>query len=195
MGSEMCIRDSLWTHLRVIDGADEAPDQWRGDFWGLQYVVETYDVRFLEEHGLPKGNLYKLINQERGWERQQRYQAAFAPTDGSDHDNIENNLTGNSSASFIRNHVDLEKYYLYHGLSEAIRNYDFWPSANKNMAYYFYPDYTAQNGGRGKLWILPWDSDATWGPTFNRGHDVVYNSIFPSASTGGDPAFLSLIHI
>lgn len=182
-------QDTLWTHLRVIDGADEAPDQWRGDFWGLQYVVETYDVRFLEEHGLPKGNLYKLINQERGWERQQRYQAVHAPTDGSDHDNIENNLTGNSSASFIRSHVDLEKYYLYHGLSEAIRNYDFWPSANKNMAYYFYPDYNAQNGGRGKLWILPWDSDATWGPTFNRGHDVVYNSIFPSASTGGDPAF------
>ena len=181
-------QSTLWSHLRVIDGAEEAPDQWRGDFWGLQYVVETYDVRFLEEHGLAKGNLYKLINQERGWERQQRYQGAFAPTDGSDHDNIENNLTGSRSETFIRSYVDLEKYYLYHGLSEAIRNYDFWPSANKNMAYYFNPDYTVQNGGKGKLWILPWDSDATWGPTFNRGHDVVYNSLFPTFSTGGDSA-------
>ncbi len=179
---------TLWAHLRVVDSADEAPDQWRGDFWGLLYVVETYDVRFLEEHGLPRGNLYKLINQERDWERQQRYQGALAPSDGSDHDNIENNLTGNSSESFIRSHVDVEKYYLYHGLSEAIRNYDFWPSANKNMAYYFHPEYTPENGGKGKLWILPWDSDATWGPTFNRGHDVVYNSIFSSVSTGGDNA-------
>ena len=181
-------QDTLWAHLRVIDGVEEAPDQWRGDFWGLQYVVETYDVRFLEEHGLPKGNLYKLINQEKGWERQQRYQGAFAPTDGSDHDTIEDTLTGNSSEAFIREHVDLKKYSLYHGLSEAIRSYDFWPSANKNMAYYFYPDYTAGNGGKGKLWILPWDSDATWGPTFNKGHDVVYNSIFPTTSTGGDNA-------
>ncbi|MGI9240825.1 MAG: lamin tail domain-containing protein, partial [Verrucomicrobiales bacterium] len=44
-------QDTLWAHLRVIDNADEAPDQWHGDFWGLLYVVETYDVRFLEEHG------------------------------------------------------------------------------------------------------------------------------------------------
>ena len=181
-------QNTLWTHLRVVDSAEEAPDQWRGDFWGLQYVVETYDVRFLKEHGLAKGNIYKLINQEKSWQEQQRYQGAFAPTDGSDHDTIENTLTGNSSESFIRDHINLEKYYLYHGLSEAIRNYDFWPSANKNMAYYFSPDYTVGNGGKGKLWILPWDSDATWGPTFNRGHDVVYNSIFPSFSTGGDNA-------
>lgn len=181
-------QNTLWAHLRVIDSADEYPDQWRGDFWGLQYVVETYDVRFLEEHDLPKGNLYKLINQEKGWEQQQRYQGTFAPTDGSDHDTIENTLTGNSGEAFIRDHVDLEKYYLYHGLSEAVRSYDFWPSANKNMAYYFFPDYTIGNNRKGKLWILPWDSDATWGPTFNQGHDVIYNSIFPSTSDGGDNA-------
>ncbi|MFT5105001.1 MAG: hypothetical protein ACI9UA_000619 [Pseudoalteromonas tetraodonis] len=182
---------TLWAHLRVIDGADEAPDQWRGDFWGLQFVVETYDVRFLEEHDLPKGNLYKLINQERGWERQQRYQAAAAPADGSDHNTIESTLTGSSTETFIRDHVDVEKYYLYHSLSQAIRNYDFWPSANKNMVYYFYPDYTVGNGGKGgkgKLWILPWDSDATWGPTWNSGHDVVYNSIFPASGGGSDSA-------
>jgi len=177
---------TLWVHWRVIDGAQEAPDPWRGDFWGLNFVVETYDIQFMQEHGLAKGSLYKLINQTRDAAQQIRYQGPFAPANGEDHNNIENNLVGSSSASFIRAHVNLEKYYLYHSFSEAIRNYDFWPDANKNMVYYFYPEYTAANGFRGQLWILPWDSDASWGPTWNEGHDVVYNSIFPANGGGSD---------
>ena len=46
---------SHWFHFRVIDGADEAPDQWRGDFWGLNAAIETADIRFLEEHDYGKG--------------------------------------------------------------------------------------------------------------------------------------------
>ena len=37
-----------------------------------------------------------------------------------------------------------------------------------------------------KLWILPWDTDASWGPNWNRGHDLVYNSLFPAFGDGGD---------
>ena len=88
-------------HWRVIDGAAEAPDAWRGDFHGLNFVLETYDVRFLDAHDLEKGNLYKLINQTTDWQRQQRYQGAFAPNDGSDHDNIEANLDGGDSPAYI----------------------------------------------------------------------------------------------
>jgi len=86
--------DTHWVHWRVIDGAAEAPDQWRGDFHGLNFAMETYDVRFLEAHNLEKGNLYKLINQTTDWAQQQRYQAAFAPADGSDHNTIEQQLAG-----------------------------------------------------------------------------------------------------
>ena len=93
--------DTHYVHWRVIDGAAEAPDQWRGDFHGLNFVTETYDVRFLEAHGLEKGNLYKLINQTRDWEQQQRYQSAFAVADGSDHDTIENQLGSGPSADYI----------------------------------------------------------------------------------------------
>ena len=75
--------DAQWLQWRVIDGADEAPDKSHGDFHGFYLVTETYDVRFLEEHNMEKGNLYKLINQTGDWAQQQRYQAAFAPANGA----------------------------------------------------------------------------------------------------------------
>ena len=178
--------DTHWVHWRVIDDADEAPDRWRGDFHGLNFILETYDVRLLEAHGLEKGNLYKLINRTGDWAQQQRYQAAFAPDNGADHDHIEQQLDGNDSEQYITDHVNIEKWNLWHALVEAIRHYDYWPSANKNMVYYFEPVYNTDNEGRGKLWILPWDTDASWGPTWNRGHDVVYNALFAAQGSGSD---------
>lgn len=163
-------------NFRVIDDVDESPDQWRGDFWGLNFALETYDKRFLDAHGLEKGNLYKLINQSTDALRQQRYQSADAVSDGSDHDYIENLLT--RSSDDIEARVNLEKYYLFHALVESVRHYDFWPSSNKNMVYYFEPDYQPENGELGKLWLLPWDTDASWGPSWNEGKDVVYDAIF-----------------
>ena len=180
--------DTHWIHWRVIDGAAEAPDQWRGDFQGLNFVLETYDVRFMEAHGMEKGNLYKLINQTNDWQRQQRYQAAFGAKDGADHNYIENELDGYDSASSISLAVNLDRWNRWHALAEATRIYDFWPNANKNMAYYFEPSYSGRNGRIGKLWILPWDTDASWGPTWNNGHDVVYNALFPASGGGSDSA-------
>ena len=178
----------LYIQWRVIDEASEAPDQWRGDYNGTYFVSETYDIRFLEEHGLEEGNLYKLINQTGGWEKQQRYQAKFAPFDGSDHDTIERNLDGNDTPAYISAHVNLEKYNAFHALAEATRHYDYWPSANKNMVYYFAPNYLPENGNKGQLWLLPWDTDSSWGPTYNSGHDVVYNSLFAATGGGSDNA-------
>ncbi len=177
---------SYYFHFRVVDGEEEASDPWHGDFWGLGFAQETYDVRFLEAHGLEKGNLYKLINSTTDARQQQRYQAPYAVTDGSDHDAIEYRLTGYSTPQFIREHVRLDKWYVYHALSQAIRHYDYWPSANKNAAWYFEPVYTPENEYLGVMWTLPWDTDASWGPTWNDGHDVVYNSIFPASGGGSD---------
>ncbi len=170
---------SYYFHFRVVDGAEEAPDPWRGDFWGLGFAQETYDSRFLEAHELEDGNLYKLINSTTDAKQQQRYQAPDAVRDGQDHDNIERNLTGNSSNAFVRNHVRLDKWCTYHALCQAIRHYDYWATANKNAAWYFEPIYTPENNYLGLMWTLPWDTDATWGPTWNEGRDVVYDSVFP----------------
>jgi len=173
---------SHYFHFRVIDAAEEAPDPWHGDFWGLGFAQETYDSRFLEAHELEKGNLYKLINSTGDAKRQQRYQAAGAVMDGSDHDNIQYRVNGSSTTDFIRAHVRLDKWYAYHALAQAIRHYDYWPTANKNAAWYFEPMYTPENSYLGLMWTLPWDTDASWGPTWNNGEDVVYDGIFH----GGD---------
>jgi hypothetical protein len=173
-------------HFRVITGGQEAPGKYTGDFWGLSWAQENYDVRFLEAHNLPKGNVYKLINSKRTGVEQQRYQAPFAVKDGSDHDNIEDHLTGFQSTEWLLAHVNYPNWYLFHALSEAVRHYDFWPNSNKNGAWYFEPVYTPENNFLGRMWTLPWDTDSTWGPTWNSGHDVVYNGIFPSSASGGD---------
>ncbi|MEO8353407.1 MAG: lamin tail domain-containing protein, partial [Chthoniobacteraceae bacterium] len=178
--------NSHWVHLRVVQTATEQQDRWRGDFQGLLFIQEDYDVRFLEAHNLAKGNLYKLLNQTKAALEQQRYQAPFAPTNGSDHNWVENSLSGSTPPATVAAGVNLDKWYRYHALAQAIRHYDYWPDANKNMTWYFEPDYEAANQNRGKLWILPFDTDASWGPTWNEGHDVVYNALFSSGASGGD---------
>src|SRR5690606_2015117 len=129
-----------------------------------------------DAHGLEEGNLYKLVNQSQDALRQQDYQAPNAVHDGSDMDYIEDLLT--RASTDIEARVNLEKYFVFHALAEAVRHYDYWPSPNTNMAHYFQPDYTAENDYLGKLWLLPWDTDATWGPTWNSGEDVVYDALF-----------------
>ncbi len=168
--------DTHWFQFRVIDDAAEAPDQWNGDFWGINFALEDYDKRFLDAHDLEAGNLYKLINQSQDALRQQDYQSSDAVSDGSDHDYIEYVLS--RASTDIEYRVNLEKYFIFHALVEAVRHYDYWPDSNKNMVYYFEPDYLAENDNLGKLWLMLWDTDATWGPTWNEGKDVVYDALF-----------------
>ncbi|BBO36039.1 lamin tail domain-containing protein [Lacipirellula parvula] len=168
--------ETHWFQFRVIDGAAEAPDQWRGDFWGINFAMEDYDKRFLDAHDMEAGNLYKLINQSNDALRQQDYQAPFAVSDGSDHDYMEE-IFGRASTD-IEFRVNLQKYFIFRALAEAVRHYDYWPTGNKNMVYYFEPDYLPQNDNFGKLWIMLWDTDATWGPTWNDGKDLVQDALF-----------------
>ncbi len=180
--------DALFFHFRVVDGAAEAPDQFNGDFWGLNWAQEDYDGRLLDAHELQKGNLYKLINASFGpnladdMVNQQRYQGPFAVTNGTDGSTIQNGLLVNQTSDWIRARVACDAWYHYHAICEAIRHYDYWPDANKNAAWYFEPPYAATNGNFGRFWTLPWDTDASWGPTWNSGQDLVYNGIFLAGS-------------
>ncbi len=178
---------TLFFHFRVVDGADEAADPYNNDFWGLNWAQEDYDGRFLDTHNLAKGNLYKLINGQRAVDpgqdmvEQQRYQGPFATTNGTDGAAIQSGLLSAQTSDWIRSHVNCPAWYRYHAVCEAVRNYDFWPDANKNAAWYFEPPYTAANDYLGRFWTLPWDTDSTWGPTWNSGQDLVYNGIFLAA--------------
>ena len=54
---------TTFLQFRIIDAdAEASSDQYEGDFWGLYLAIEQEDGRFLDEHGLPDGNFYKMEN-------------------------------------------------------------------------------------------------------------------------------------
>ncbi len=165
-------------HFRVIDGAEEAPTgesgQYTGDFWGMFLAIEDYDVRFLRARDLPRGNLYKLKDRELDGGEQQRYQAADAVAAAEDYDTIVAELHPTQDVDWLERHVDWEQFFHYHTVVQAIRHYDHgvFPTrensfppvdtpALKNAAWYFAP---SDDNPLGKLWILPFDTDQSWGP-------------------------------
>ena len=177
-------------HFRVIDGAEEAPEgaagQHNGDFWGMFNGIEDYDPRFLDAHGLEDGNLYKLKDGQFNGLDLRRNQGRFAVTTDADFQNIRRNLRPSRDAEWLNAHVNYPRWYRYHAVVEGIRHYDFRPadSHSKNRAWYFEPDYSGTEFGR--LWTLPWDSDASWGPNWNSGIDYTKDAIFGG---GGKPVF------
>ncbi len=141
-----------WVQLRIIDGPREAPDQYQGDFWGLYLAVEQMDGRFLEEHGLPDGNLYKM----EGGTGELENQGSMAATDLSD---LNSFLAAYQRSrvpdDWWRKNLDLPRYYSYRSIVECIHHYDIDEAAGKNYYYFLDPD--------AKRWsVHPWDVDLTW---------------------------------
>jgi len=169
---------TFWFHFRVVDGAQEAPDQYSGDFWGMMLGQERYDGLFLEQHGLEKGNLYKLVDGIDSIADEERYQAchALTPRNGQDFNNAKS-MNSSKPEQWIRDNTNLEKWYHWSAVKQALRHYD-WPSpSDKNMAWYFEPDYTAANNNNGRLWLLPYDHDDTWGPYWHDGVETISGSV------------------
>ena len=50
--------------------------------------------------------------------------------------------------------MNYSNWYAYHTICEAVRNYDTWPSANKNAAWYFDTNYTAANNYMGRAGLI-----------------------------------------
>jgi hypothetical protein len=174
-----------WAHLRVVQGADEATSQFQGDYYGMLLALEEYDSRFLDSHKLEKGNLYKLISYRTNGLDVQRYQAAGAVNDGSDFSTIIRQLNPAKDDTWLREHVNWESWNHYHAVVDMIRHYDVQPNIAehlKNRAYYFEPSAT---NPLGRLNVLPWDSDTSWGPNWNGGVDFPKRAIF--GTTGNTP--------
>jgi CotH kinase protein len=171
-----------WFHFRVIDGAGEAPDQYNGDFWGIQQVIEEYEGTFLEARGMAKGNLYKMSDWIWDSERQRRYQSPDMVRDGSEFNNIRDNLHGGQNAAWLQQYNKYDSWYRYSAVAEAIRHYDIFPytddirHALKNIAWYFEP--TGPDPTRGVCWWLPYDWDASFGPNWNNGWEHANNALY-----------------
>lgn len=167
-----------WGHLRVVQGAEEFTTQTQGDYYGLMLALEEFDSRFLDSHNLEKGNLYKLISYRTNGLDVQRYQAADSVSDGSDFGNIINQLRPTKDEAWLREHVNWESWNHYHAVVDMIRHYDVRPNLGehlKNRAYYFEP---SETNPLGRLHVLPWDSDTSWGPNWNAGWDFPLNAIY-----------------
>ncbi len=172
-----------WIHFRVIDDAAEAPDQHHGDFWGLSQVVEEYESGFLENRDMEKGNLYKMSDWIWDADKQRRYQSPDMVSDGSEFNDIRDNLHGAQSAAWLQQHVNYEKWYRYSAVAEGIRHYDVFPYINeevrhalKNLAWYFEP--AGSDPTRGLCWFLPYDWDASFGPNWNNGWEHANNALY-----------------
>ncbi|MCG3198937.1 MAG: hypothetical protein GHCLOJNM_03444 [bacterium] len=189
-----------WIHFRVPDGVEEAPmtpnGQYEGDFWGMFLAMEDYDSRFLDSHGMPKGNLYKLTDGVTDGKEQQRYQARGAVSNAEDYNNIVANLHPAASLEWLKANVDYEFWRRYETVQQAIRHYDLgvYPEqenafppvdtpALKNIGWFFHP---APGNPLGKLQPLPWDHEQSWGENgAHQGWDEpLYAMIDPQITDG-----------
>lgn len=140
-----------WVHFRVVDAADEAPtDQYGGDLWGQYLAIQHLDRRFLEEHGLPDGNIYKIEGGSGDKKNQSPTQ-----TEGSSDWSTFYGASGNlNTVSWWRSNFDLDSFYGFRAINRATSNVDLRDGSNYYM--YHHPD---------DRWrVMPWDLDMMFAP-------------------------------
>ena len=146
-------------HFRIVEHASESGPsggQYDDDFQGLYLSVEQGDGRFLDAHGLPDGNLYKMERGSGPGNGSLNNQGPTQPTGNADLVEFTNTyLNGSTTDQWWRDNFDLDGYYNYRAIVEAIRHYDI--GDGKNYFYYHNPQ-------TDKWSVLPWDLDLTWAP-------------------------------
>ncbi|MEN6578290.1 MAG: lamin tail domain-containing protein [Phycisphaerales bacterium] len=171
-----------YVHFRIIDelfedgtlNAAHSPitsggTQYDGDFWGLYMTIEQMDGQFLDEHGLPDGNLVKMDDGNNELNNQ-------GPTQPSDLSDLYQFVGRYGNESWWRQNVNLDVYYDYYAIYQAIHHGDI---TGKNWFLYHHPE-------TNQWWQLPWDVDLTWttyygsddpSDPFRRGGVLNYSSI------------------
>ena len=166
---------TTFVQFRIVDDAQEvAPgDPYSGDFWGVYLAVEQLGGRFLDENGLPDGNFYKM---EGGFGDPNNL-SPDGPVDSSDLSAFLNAYSPGSNASLSddwwRANLNLEAYYSYQVIVQAIHHYDI--ADGKNYFYY-------RNPVDRRWTVIPWDLDLTWA-----------DSMYRAGRTGGDEPFKSRV--
>ncbi len=158
-------RNANYFHLRVIDGAAEQnpADQFDGDNWGLFLAIDHADRRFLDERELPDGNTFNmhfnsssLINEASGQPDDLSDLFAFTGTGDDGY-----NRAPVQPASWWEENVDLDSYFSYRSVVEALNHSDLRDRENSNLYH---------NPVTGKWTMIPWDVDLLyeefdrWGP-------------------------------
>ncbi len=133
--------------------------QYDGDFWGVYLTIEQMDGRFLDEHDLPDGNLYKMDGAYEGGAKLNN-QGPTGATDKSDVFAFRSNYNSASSADMWGSIVNLDAYYGLYAIYNAVHHGDI---TSKNHFFYQNPEPTTNEWGSNNLWWqLVWDVDLTW---------------------------------
>ncbi len=148
-------------HFRVVRGPQETPPagttvndpigtadgQYAGDFWGLYLAIEPVRGNFLDERGLPAGNVYKI----EGNNGDKKEQAPGQPVDSADWNAFRDaHVSANPDESWWRANMDMDAYYTFQALNRLVGNVDLRGGFN----HYFYH---RSSDGR---WVpIPWDLD------------------------------------
>lgn len=145
---------TVFLQFRVINSAVEAnpASQYEGDFWGVYLGIEQEDGRFLDEHGLPDGNLYKM---ESGTGELNNL-GPLGPTDKSDLNaflSAYRSTTTPPTEAWWRANLSLMNYWSYQAIVQGIHHYDI--CYDKNYFYYRHPE-------TGRWSVHTWDLDLTW---------------------------------
>lgn len=149
-------------HFRIVEYPSEinstTNNQYDDDFQGLYLAVEQPDGRFLDQHGLPDGNLYKI---EGGG--QLNNQGPTQPKNGSDLNTFTSGYNSNPTESWWRSNLELPVYYGFRAITEGVHNGDIGYGKN----YLFY-----HNPATNRWSIVPWDLDLTWAESmYGNGND------------------------
>jgi hypothetical protein len=174
------IPQNQWVHFRVIRNVNEN-DAAQGDFWGLYQALELPEGKnFLAARDLPNGNFYKLSDFIQNGEMDERYQAAGAVDFAEDFDNIRYNIHQGTSQADMEKFIHMPLYYRYNAVQEAIRHYDLFvePTGRhrvKNLVWWFEPQ---AGNPLGRCLFMPYDWDASFGPNWNSGYEMVQNALF-----------------
>ncbi len=140
--------------LRVIDSMVEASaaSQYEGDLWGLYLAIEHPDGRFLDEHGLADGSLYKYTTRGQ-WDT--KNQGALQPSNQSDLLAFRSGYNQTNTVSWWKANLNLEGYYGFVAINRAVNNMDL--REPYNVYYYHDP--------QSNLWtVIPWDLDMLYLP-------------------------------
>ncbi len=142
-----------YLHFRVVDEAEEqnATDQYRGDLWGLYGTIEQTDGAFLDERGLPDGNVYKV----EGGLGDKRNQGPLPPLSSADYDAFRTGFNSSQPITWWRSNLNLPAYFAFRATDRVVNNMDLrdgW-----NHCIYLNP--------QTMLWTpMPWDLDMLYMP-------------------------------
>ena len=144
----------------ISDSLGNSYGQYLGDFWGLYLAVEPIAGSFLDERGLPEGNIYKIENNN----GDKKEQAAGQPVDSSDWIAFRDaHVNADPTESWWRQNLDLESYFSFHAINRLTGNVDLRGGSN----HYFY------RRSSDNRWVpIPWDLDMMfiakhhWGSPF-----------------------------